>query len=186
MKKLFATLCIALSTSGCITLGNYDNDGTLESETESYFLIGVNSTAYKLTFFRGEVKNGRFDQNILYPATLSATPKNGFIMGKAPEGTTHALIHFDNSDKSIFSRMGPYRPCGEGKTMVFTVAGGKVLYLGDIAFKDKSTLSFKPVSISNINAAKKYLSKYHPQLKDKIVTWEYQLIPTTKSCSTVL
>ncbi len=186
MKKLFTALCIALSTSACITLGNYNNDASLESETESYFLIGANSTAYKLTFFRGEVKNDRFDQSILYPATLSATPKNGFIMGKAPEGTTHALIHFDDNDKGLFSLMGPYRPCGDGKTMVFTVAGGKVLYLGDIAFKDKGKLSFKPASISNINAAKKYIGKYHPKLKDKVVSWKYQLIPTTKSCSAVL
>lgn len=175
MTKILTGVFIALLISACASLGRYEKNASLNSDDESYFLIGVKRNCV-YGFFRGDVENGRFSQNIFFPATLYAAPVNGYVMGKAPEGTTQALLSIRLSD-SIFAPL--FKPSGDAKTIVFNVPGGKVLYLGDITYVAGSG-HLRLVASSDIDAAKRYINKYHPQLKGKVVSWEYQLLPTTK------
>jgi hypothetical protein len=176
MTKIFTGVFIALLISACTSLGRYENNATLNSDDESYFLFGMKRDLV-LGFYRGDVENGRFSQNIFFPATLYAAPVDGYIMGKAPEGTTQALLSI-RLGGSMFAPL--YKPSGDAKAIVFNIPGGKVLYLGDITFVFNGLDYVKPVISRDIDAAKKYINKYHPQLEGKVVSWEYQLLTTTK------
>ncbi|MCG7963611.1 MAG: hypothetical protein N0E54_12985 [Candidatus Thiodiazotropha taylori] len=184
MKLIIALVCVVL-ISACTSLGRIDNNASIDSQSESYYLLGLNSDKYQVGFYPGDIVDGKFRQNIFYPASLFAVASNGYVMGKASDGMTLGLMNLRVHEEGSSFLGSRYRPCEDVKTMTFNVIGGKVLYLGDIRFTKKRP-KMKLEYSSDIEAAKRYISKYHPQLKDKVISWNYELLPTTKSCSSAL
>ncbi len=181
MRKIILIITV-LFTSACTTVGRYDTNASLDSNDESYFLLGINSDEIQVTILNGEIENEKFTKDILYVTpTLSAVAKNGYIMGKAPEGATLAVTDFISHAENSGLIGNIYKLCDNKLTMSFTVPGGKVIYLGDIEVKEQNHyLNFK--YIQDYNSAKKYIKQYHPELINKLSPWKFKMLPITNEC----
>ena len=174
-------LGLSLLMSACTSLGRLSTDATLESNQESIFILGVAPENYRIFVFPGSIEDGRFRQNPFRPAAVYGAAENGFVVGKASAGDTVAItnVRVVKDKDSILG--ADFQPCRDAKTMTFSIPGGKELYLGHVEYEfvgEKLMIKYG----QDVNSAKKYLDENYPKLRGRLESWEYQLLPTTKSC----
>lgn len=179
MQKITVTLSAvlaALLSSGCTSVGRLDKDLPPPTADEAIYILGLSPANHRAFIFPGEIKDGRFSQNSMRAASYYGSSVDGYIVAKAKAGDVLAItsILATESERSLFGK--GFQACGEQKTLTFTAAGGKVIYLGDISFYENSTgLRFE--LSTNFSAAQHALEKRYPNLK---VCLQNKAMPFTK------
>lgn len=179
MKLLCLGLVVALCAS-CIEIGRADNDASLSSGDDSYFVFGVQPDTVSIAVFRGSIVGDTFRQNPFLPANFYGVPQDGYIVSRAKAGETLAIafITVRASKDAIFAQN--YIPCGSSRTVVFSVPPGKVIYLADIQYSNVNN-QLAPTYRLNIDSAKAYLATHYPELADKVEVGHYDFMHATGS-----
>lgn len=183
MKGAIFISAVAMLLGACTSLGVVDKTAALDATQHSIFVLGVAPDNYKISVFPGSVRNGVFRQNPWLPATVYGSGEDGYLVGEASAGDTLAItmIRVLKDKNSIFGTTF-FVPCNGKKTMTFSIPGGKVLYLGNVSYEFAGT--FLKVKYSqDIDSARKYMDKNYPNLRGRLESWKYQLLPTTASCA---
>lgn len=182
MRKLSLLFILCLTLSACTSVGVVKKDVSLDNSKESIFVAGLRPDNYRVSFFRGSVKDGVFRPNMIMPALFYGAATDGYIVGKAPAGLTLAITYL-TIVKNETSLLGArYLPCEkEHKTLTFKVPAGKVIYLGEIQYQYQNGGIGLNLS-KKFNAAKSYIDTNYPNLEGRIETWESKLLPTNQSC----
>lgn len=168
--------------SACTSIGRLDKDAILESDKESIFVIGVAPENYRISAFPGRIKDGRFHQNQFRPAAVFGAAEDGFVVGKATNGDTLAITNIRVAEDKGSILGLDFVPCNDNKTMTFSIPGGKVLYLGHVEYQFKGEKLMVRYT-QNLELAKKYIDQNFPNLRGRLQSWEYQLLPTSASCT---
>ncbi len=183
MIRQVAILVLAAASTACTSVGRVEQGATLApNANQTIFVIGVKPDNYRISVFPGSVKEGVFRQNPLLPAIFYGAAEGGYVIGKT--GSTNPLaITNVNIVSSASSIMGTnFTPCGDAKTVVFSLAKGRVVYLGDLTY-DFAGNGLRIIESTDLEAARKHLRANYPQLADALAQGQYEVLPTSMSCS---
>jgi hypothetical protein len=181
MRKILCILCVLIFLGACASVGKLDKSVALNVGSESIFVIGVAPENYIISIFPGTVKNGEFNQNVTRSPSFLGHPDGKYIVAKASAGEILALTRFAVA-KDKDSNVGPrIRFCEGMETMSFEVPAGKVIYLGDINFEESGD-RIKMNYTSDIASAKQYVDREFPNLKNRLESWKYQMMPVNANC----
>lgn len=181
MLKLIALLGLSLMLYGCSFGRPLSKEAKLPKSDETYFIIGVKPSNYKVQIFQGSINNvERFTQNPLKNATFSEVPDKGYAVGRTDADTIQAITSVYHEGTGSF--ISPFfTPCKDGLTPVFSTPGGKVIYLLDVYYENHGG-KLKAIYSQNFGRAKKYLEKNYPDLAPALEQGDYSLLKTTLSC----
>lgn len=182
MKQFIVLLSVAMFLSGCTSVGRVKPDEDINPE-ESVYILGVAPDNYRISIFPGEVRDGKYHQNIYRVASVYGAAEDGYVIGKAASKETVA-IGYIRVVKDKDSLLGTdFKPCKGAQTMVFEIPAGKVLYLGDVKYRIDGDKLFVDYS-KDFEAAKKYIDSRYPKLRGRLEPWKYELMQTTIPCTT--
>jgi hypothetical protein len=178
---------VSLACASCVTTGEVDSRSATLAPDSGYFVLGVQPDHMLVKIVDGDVRGGAF-----YPSTkvvvwgvfstLMAMPQDGFVLGKAPAGTTLALVMAQPRGSGTFSFGLMYSPCPKrSATVVFKVQPGKVVYVTSIAFNSYRGGLLPSFTDTDIAGARAYLKIHYPQFVDQLEQGSYQMIPTVPS-----
>lgn len=188
MKNNFVALTAVLLISGCASLdfGRVGKDVLLPSSEHSIIVLGVAPSDYTVSIFPGQMKDEIFNQSLWKSAAISGAPIDGFVVAQVTSGQTLALLKTYRVDKDGSGiPFTLFEICGKEKTMVFEVPKGKIIYIGDIQYKQLE----KQVQTrygQNFESAKRYIDSHYPNLRDRLELGKVDLIPTNVPCTTTL
>lgn len=174
-------LCCTFLTSACSSLGQLDASTSGPAEDESIFVIGVAPENYRIFVFPGSVKDGRFSQSLIRPATVYGSARQGFVVGKAQAGDVLAITQIRAVSDSSSILGADFKPCGDAKTMVFEAPKSKLLYLGSIEYKFEGNYLIAQYR-DEIERAQRHIESNFPHLKGKLEPLEYKLLPSSGAC----
>jgi hypothetical protein len=183
MVRRLVILVLAVASTACTSVGRVEQGAALApSANQTIFIIGVKPDNYRVSVFSGSVNEGVFRQNQLLPATFYGASEGGYVVGKT--GSTGALaitnVRVVSSEKSILGM--DFAPCGDAKTVVFSLPKGRVVYLGNLAY-DFSGNGLRIFESTDLEAARQHLRTGYPQLADSLEQGRYEVLPTSASCS---
>jgi hypothetical protein len=75
-----------------------------------------------------------------------------------------------------------FTPCGDARTVVFSVPHGRVIYIGDLTYDFRGN-GLRIIESSNLEAAREHLRTAYPQLADSLEQGRYDVMPTATSCT---
>jgi hypothetical protein len=132
-------------------------------------------------------------------AAIAAAPANGYIVTEVDAGDMLALADvYVNHDKEravgqSSSGTSHFKAADGNKTAVFTVPGGKVIYIGDIdldvtlpGLHDFGDGAMKLSSAENFAAAKQYVDAHYPGLKGRLEEQPLQVVPIRFSAAEIV
>lgn len=180
--KFFTLILSLLLFTGCATKQIESNYSLKKGDTETVFVMGVNSDRYKLLMWPGDVEGEAF---VIEDAWKNAahydTAKNGYVVSSVT-GNDHVgfkaveLLSKDKKRSVLFQKF-----CQGMKTPVFSVPAGKVVYVGDINFIfEKGFIKYS--MHSNFKKAKEFINKNYPNLKGKLEKTDLQFLYSMKPC----
>lgn len=189
MKVHFsAALAAALAVAACSTAGGVAPTAAVESGDDAYFIIGVDPPNAKLLIAEGDVANGVVTRHNGGPLSdqvpFLGRPDGGYIVARANRaGDTLAIwkLQFMDADGEM-SGGQTYAPCNRGKSPVFNVPGGTVVYVGDVHFaidRDHVFGQFNTAGVQtthDLQAARAYLAEHYPALADRLVDGGNELL----------
>ncbi|MEZ8128818.1 hypothetical protein [Enterovibrio norvegicus] len=179
MRYLTALLAIFL-ISGCTSYSNLEIGEGFDEENESIFFLGIAPSNFKVFLPNGSVKDGEFWRSEL-ASGLGVLAEDGYIVSKAKHDDTIAITGVNQIDGNSSWLGDTYSACNGERSLVFSVPKGKVIYISDVTFKvNQSSLSIQYED--NIERARKYLMKKHPELAEKLEEWDFEFMPIRKSC----
>ncbi len=179
-KKFLATLFAAWLTVGCTSIGSVDPGTFTPTQTEAFFLFGLQPDQYRIAIFSGSIENGVFKQSFLSQVPVFyGGPSDGYVMGKAKPGDVLAVTVV----RTGATALSDFSPCGAQRTVVFKLQEpGKVAYFGDITLGvpgKQLQWQFK----QNTAMASKHLAAKAPDLADRLVSRAPDLLPVAARCS---
>ena len=178
------TLTVALGVllGACTSVGTVDKDVAPPKGDEALFILGVSPENHRVQVVAGSIEYGLFkpDQWSV-KAKVYAAPTDGYVVWKGKEAETMAvsMVRIVKEKGDLLGR--DFRPCGEQRTMVFRSPGGKVVYLGDVAYQ----LTGNSLSVrynDDFKAAQGFVERNYPQLKGQLVQGRFDLLPSTFPC----
>lgn len=192
--KYFAVLFAAL-LSGCVSV-NYDAKNVKPESNEGIFIAGVE--AHNMPFLgalngnysphvqltKVKLKNGAYDQSFLQSSySYDASIKSGYAvmsLAETKDDEAYVLTSYKGNPASTF--IFSFN-CTGRQSPVFRIKAGQVLYLGNFSLgpfiKTYDKISWQLERTSDIEGAKGFLQKNHPELEQKLVPHE-QLLATTR------
>jgi hypothetical protein len=159
---------------------------------------GVYPDEAKLFFWLGAVERGVFRKGA-GNAAIATAPVDGYIVTEVDAGTTLALadvyVNHDKEHAVLQSSSGTshFKAAGGEKTAVFTVPGGKVIYIGDIGLDvtlpglhDFGDGALKLSPASDLAAAQAYVDAHYPGLKGRLESQPLQVAPIRFSLAEIV
>jgi hypothetical protein len=182
MKNRFAILLFALALAGCTNFGRLQADAAPPADEESIVVFGAQPHNYSFTLFPARESGGKIDAGRGAMASISGTPRDGYIVGKAKAGDTLALVYFYRVNES--GAGVPFTgvwTCGDSRAKTFVVPRGKVIYVGDtrIGFNGTSQVVLQG---DDFEAAKAYIDRAYPRLAGRLEPWPTEMKPTLIEC----
>jgi hypothetical protein len=179
--RLSQILCLSVAAAfctGCVEIGRTDRDAALNSDGDSYYVIGVQPDTAAISIFRGTIANNVFQQIDLLPTSFLGTADDGYIVSRTRAGETLAITYVQlRKDKN--DRTGRVLvPCAGSKTLVFTAPSGEhVLYLADVSYVPGGYGNLQSRFSQNYAKAKTYMASHYPKLADKLEPGQPQFLP---------
>jgi hypothetical protein len=180
MLRVIVLFLLTLMLSGCgaplrkgdITLG----------EDDAFYIFGLKPSNTKVQVFSGYLDNeGRFHQDALANATFNGKADQGYAVGSAKAGSVLAVTRvFVDGVNSVFRPF--FVPCADAKTVSFTAAKGKMIYLGDFEYQfngDKLDVKYG----TDIDAARRHLEANFPNLAPHLEQGKVNFVPTSLPCT---
>jgi hypothetical protein len=180
---IFLAGFLLIFCAGCAgSIGRVDRDATVDSNSDSYFVIGVKPEFTQVLIFKGWVTEAGFYQNPLLPATVSYPVEGGFIVGKTHAGAinalTKAILYSRKSDWGV----GGMVHCKDSKSLVFVAPAGKVIYLTSLNYRWEVGGLIEEYR-QEFSAAKAYMESHYPNLAQKLEIGKFDLMHvTTEKC----
>lgn len=184
---LSCLLALCFPAVGCAPMTGVLDEKVEVRPGESIFVLGITPRNYYVVVTRTEVEGGvqqrrQFEFGSEYAsANVVGRPTDGFVMWK---GGTNQLFHImrakflEHEDHGL----GPeVLPCGDVTTRVYSAAGGKVVYSGDVQFSREGS-SFKETFGDRFEAAQLYMDQRFPQLRGQLVRGASQVVKTWRPC----
>ena len=161
--ELAAAICFALLCTGCVSTQSLPSSVKLPDKDHGYFVIGVKPANASILVFKGAVVDGRFKQEKFVTASFNGAPTDGFVVNDTHAGNTLAItfVALDSSERWLYS------PCGNAKTIVFTVPAGKVVYVRSVTYSRTATGVSAHFS-SDFETARAFMQKHYPQLANAL------------------
>lgn len=187
ISPLSCLLALCVLVVGCAPITGVLDEKVEVRPGESIFVLGITPRNYYVVVTRTEVEGGvQLKPGFEYvsasgSANVVGRPTDGFVMWK---GGTNQLFHIvrakflEHEDHGL----GPeVLPCGDVTTRVYSAAGGKVVYLGDVQFSRDGS-SFKESFSDRFEAAQLYMDQRFPQLRGQLVRGASQVVKTRRPC----
>ena len=182
---LSCLLALCIPVVGCAPMTGVLDEKVEVRPGESIFVLGITPRNYYVVVTRTEVEGGvqqrRQFESAYGFANVVGRPTDGFVMWK---GGTNQLFHIvrakflEHEDHGL----GPeVLPCGDVTTRVYSAAGGKVVYLGDVQFSREGS-SFKETFGDRFEAAQLYMDQRFQQLRGQLVRGASQVVKTWRPC----
>lgn len=170
--------------AGCASGGLADRSVSMPTEKESIFILGVSPSHYRVRFFPAEISNGTFDLTAFSIPMVFGLPTDGYLVGKASAGDVLVLYVVQNMDRHPLLPDNPgFYACDGTRAMVFEAPKGKVVYLGDLEFREGSYgQPMQSIYGRDEKAARAYLEKNFPALRGKMEYIHPKFIPSRKEC----
>lgn len=180
MKSAALLFLISILALSCASVGRLDLDVAPPTQSEFIFVIGIDSPNLKINVFPGKMVGGKFQKSIIRPAAISATPTQGYIVGRSKGDDLLAIteIAFVKDCHTIIGDQ--YMPMDDTKTIVFKASPGRVIYLGNINFGPEGS-NPKFTYTSNFDGAKNYIDKNYTNLKGRLEFEKPDFLATTNS-----
>jgi hypothetical protein len=178
VTRRIAVVLLAAGCASCTTLGRVPASASLGSNGDTYFVIGISPAKTRVTIKDGHVSGGSFEQSgsaavMPFSATLMDVPQDGFVVGKAPAGTTLSLYRV--FDETAWPDV-VFGPCKTGaKMLVFTVPSSSVVYITSVSFR-RIAGGLDPAYADDIEAARTFLKARYPNLAEKLQRGTYKLL----------
>jgi hypothetical protein len=185
MWRILVHAVLWLSLAGCSSPLPLPTNTGLPSEAETFFVLGVTPPNYRVVVRAGTVTDRGFNIADFQPVKANSAPTNGYVVWKGEKGESMAITHIIRQDAHGKSVGRPFVPCDKHKTMVFESPGGKVIYLGHVKYQvdgDRLMVVYE----KDFEAAKSYIDKAYPSLREQVTDGRYALLPTTEPCSYTL
>jgi hypothetical protein len=181
MLRTFSVVFLVLALSGCTSTGTVDANAAPPADDHTYYVMGLAPANVRIMLFKVDVRDGKFRQDPLPPASFVGTATDGYVVGATHSGNTLGItqVQVVNSPNAIFAK--GFVPCSGAPSVVFTAEGGKVVYLGNVHF-DVGETNLKPSFDGDIEAARTYLRAHYPNLADKLEQGHFTLMPAAMSC----
>lgn len=159
---LIAVLTISLS--GCVNFSNLPTDSELPTASnETVLILGV-QPRYRTGIWKGVGDGKTWKRDMNSHRGSNIVPENGYIVTK--------LKSLDKDESYGLTSILPdgigygapiYSPCNEQTVFTFQALPGKVVYVGDIAFKQNGrrmeiTYSFQP------DQARRFITEHYSGL----------------------
>jgi hypothetical protein len=183
---MFRVLAIGLSTlvlSGC---GKPLQKGDIAlGKDDAFYVFGLGPSNSKVQIFPGSIDgDGRFTPDPLLSATFNGLADQGYAVGRAKAGSVLAVSRvFLMGTGSILAPV--FVPCADAKTISFTAAKGKVIYLADVEYRfsgEKLEVGYG----TDIEAARKYLEANFPNLAPHLEQGELHFAKTSIPCKSTI
>lgn len=181
MRSVIVGLVMSVLLGACTSIGTVDRNVAAPTGDEILFILGVTPDDHRVQVRAGSVEYGVFKPKDFSVVKLYATPTDGYVMWKGAASETAAVtmvvVVKDKSDVLGLQ----FLPCGDMRTMVFQGPAGKVVYLGDVAYRferNRLSVTYK----ENFNAVQTFVELNYPQLKGQLSKGSYELLPTTQPC----
>jgi hypothetical protein len=174
---------LALLSAGCAggiggawDLGRASRDAGPPSGNEGYIVLGVQPEFTQVSLFRGSVSGGVFRQNPLLPAAFAGQSDDGFVVTRASAGDILAITYvvMFTGKNDAFERV--MVPCAGARTLVTTVPAGKVIYVGNVGYRNNG-FGVAPEFGNDFDGAKAYMATHYPKLADKLEQGRFDLMP---------
>jgi hypothetical protein len=171
LGKTAAILLVLGLSAGCNTRGHVEPATASLSDESGYVLIGMRPEYMDVAIYTGDISDGTFSYS--YPATFSGPPEDGFILLKAPAGSSVAVT--TAVVRAWVHGMGAYDPrC----PAVFHVEGGKVAYATTIVFDHDNGLVEHRVQ--EFDKAREFMNRHYPNLAGSLVHGSFKPMPLHK------
>ena len=163
---------LLLFCAGCNTRGAVDPATATLSEDSGYVLIGMRPDYMDVAIYTVDTNDGTVRYS--YPATFSGSPEDGFILIKAPAGSSVAVTKA--VVRAAVAGMGAYDPrC----PAVFAIKGGKVSYATTMAFEPGGAFLLER-RLQEFDAARAFMTKHYPRLAGALELGQFKPMPLTK------
>jgi len=148
--------------------------GGAEEENYGTYVIGVAPSTAEIKVDAGRLRdNGTFTGGVFTPFELQ-TPVNHYVIGRAKADTVHGIV-------SVRIDGEWYHVCGSARSPTFTVAEGKVIYLGDLTFEAKNgQLRFQLVP--DLELARLQIGLEQPELAAQLEPGEFSARRVATAC----
>ena len=158
---------------GCNTRGYVDPTTATLSEGSGYVLIGMNPEYMDVAIYTGDISDGTFRYS--YPATFSGSPEDGFILIKAPAGSSLAVTKA--VVRAAVRGMGAYDPCSY---TVFQAEGGKVTYATTLVFELGNDGMLIGNHFQEFDKARAFMKAHYPSLAGSLVQGTYKTVKSVR------
>jgi hypothetical protein len=175
----------AILAAGCTSVGRLSSDTGFDPSRDSIVVFGLQPENYRINLFAGSIRNDRWSQSMLYPASFLGVADRGYVIAKVHSDTPMGIanLRIVASEKDVYGQ--DYTPCKEAKTLVFTVPKGKVVYLSDFRYRHVGA-GVELVNAPDFERARRHVDEKFPALQGRLVQGEFRLMPTTIPCSITL
>jgi hypothetical protein len=138
------------------------------------YVLGVQPNDVFVKVYPGRIKSGEFREKIFALADFADVVSDGYIVRRAPAGTTFAIAMIRKDGKD-------YTPCDGEETLTFTVREGKTVYLGEILYRSDSDGLRYSVD-RDADRAKAHVQATHPEMTEPVEDMELAYTPVATVC----
>ena len=161
---------------------NLENTVSFPNKDEAIVVIGIKSEGFVVTVSPGKVDESRmFSVNQWSQPTMVGGPVNGYMVFRATAGDRLAITGVTFNLQNGTPSGTRYAPCQGGLAFTFIVPAGKVIYLSDVNFTLKGLKTAVDYPY-DFEAARRYIDANYDDLRGRLETSEYDLIPSRDRC----
>lgn len=172
-----SAVVLAAFSAGCaMQFGRADHDASVRSKNDAYVVIGLEPENASIAIFQGSIRDNRYRQNPLPPATFAGYAEQGYVVTRVSPETAYAITFVTLYASKFEPITGVMVPCNGAKTLVFTVPAGTALYMGSVRFRT-SGAGIVPQYSHDYDAAKAFLNGLYPKLAPSLSDGKPQFLP---------